>query len=154
MTEAQAKAFSSQFGYYEGFLTNGEGSLFSEHPDLTISSDSCQAVYPKMVLSLRPFADKESFRSALERLLSSTFLLYGQYDTRRLLYLALQCCDALTDIETDNPSKRVLRRRDLQLSGNTEIIDDTSYLEYIRERYEHLVDALYDLYNEMSNKCI
>ena len=82
MTQQQARRFADAFGYYEGYLTMGIGSLRSpESPE----DNKTSFVSPKMIVTLEPYENKEDFRKALDNLIESSYILYGEEAVRRFL---------------------------------------------------------------------
>jgi transcriptional regulator with XRE-family HTH domain len=82
MTQRQARLFAKAFGYFEGFLTSGIGSLRSPN-----SQDGAEKVkvFPWMIFMLRPYESKEDFKKALDNLIDSAYALYGEDEVSRFL---------------------------------------------------------------------
>lgn len=82
MTKRQARRFADAFGYFEGFLTTGIGSLRSPN-----SQDGAEKVkvFPQMIFALRPYESKEDFAKALDNLIDSAYALYGEDEVSKFL---------------------------------------------------------------------
>lgn len=160
MNATQAKAFHNAFGYYERFLTAGEGSLMSDEPDLQQIAMRDSAIYPDAILNLRPFEDKKSFQKALDRLLDKINLVYGKEKARRLVYLCM-CYSDYYFYKKEEDFDRVIqsnrnKRQFIHMTPEEMRKDYQSkeYEEYADERLNHIMNPLYALYTELSEKCI
>lgn len=156
MNEAQAKAFHDSFGYYEGFLTRGEGSLMSEEP-APLPERETMTVFPKMLLELRPFENKESFQEAFDSLIDGIVLEYGQQAVRKF---ARDCYSYLLYFvePSDYEVKGLLNRFKLESETEEEYQKKRNYLfseEYqqLKEaRMSRIMDNLYRQYSIMTEE--
>ena len=162
MNDSQAKAFHDAFGYYVGFLTHGEGSLMSEEPDPRQVAMRSAVIYPGAILNLRPFEDKESFKKAFDQLLEKMNLVYGEENVRRLLVMSVRYFDAFVSVKEENIERLVQRRREQGFFSSKEELDDyrkrmmasKDYEMYLDQQRNHLLDNMYNLYMQLSEKCL
>ena len=161
MNESQAKAFHDAFGYYEGFLTQGDGSLMSDEPDPRQVAMRSSAIYPEAILNLRPFEDKDSFKKAFDQLLETMILVYGELNVRKLLVTCVRYFDVFIDVKEEHIERMVQRRRQQGIFNTKEEEDDfrkrmaaKDYDEYIERERHRLLNSMYDLYMQLSEKCL
>ena len=140
MTQQQAERFAKAFGYYEGFLTTGAGSLRSpdEQEDVQTS-----IVFPKMIFALKSYETEEDFKNAFNRLAESALSVYGEDAVIRFLRTCIQYLSFYNEFDDDTihylqsikiiPSERP--------NGFERIKTDNSYSQ---EEYREKVKAVRD----------
>lgn len=104
MTQQQARRFADAFGYYEGYLTMGIGSLRSpESPE----DNDASVIFPKMILALQPYESQEEFQKAFDRLVGSAFALYGEDEVQNFLNTCVRYLSFFTELDDEKIEKIV-----------------------------------------------
>ena len=111
MSDAQAKAFCGAFGYYDGFLLRGEGSLWSERPDPSLEPE-IKTVYPKMLYELPPFEDRNSFQEAFDSFLDGLILEFGAENIRKFIVQASRYIEFYLEPSEEDIERRARKLKD------------------------------------------
>lgn len=148
MTPAQAKRFHEAYGYYEPFLTIGEGSLSGP-----VTEEDCETTFllPQYVLLLRPVENYDEFQKAYEVLIRGMVASYGAQNIQRFLNDTIRYVSLL-----DNPEKEWARAQMFDNKGDVHAPHDTKiakqdpdFIQQIDAARDIIKRGLYNIYNDM-----
>ena len=159
LTDSQAKVFCREFGYYEGFLTRGEGSLMSDQPDPLMMTNETKTVYPEMVFALPPFEDKDSFEIAFNRLLDGVIREYGEENIRRFIllcgrYIEFYIAPSERDIERRAWKLKDPEASEQYLKERRAYYNSQEHKEFVKRMLSNTMDNLYMRYLLMQDRHI
>lgn len=157
MTQQQAERFAKAFGYYEGFLTTGTGSLRS--PDEQ-EDEGASIVFPKLVLALKPYETEEEFKKAFNRLAESAFSVYGEDAVIRFLSTCIRYLSFFNELDNDTihylqsinivPSDHRPSGYERIKTGHTYSSEEYKYKA--KEVRDKLMTKLFNQYMELTRK--